>query len=102
MTSSRSDKNPRSSLMAQFLRFVISLLLCLSMIEVAHGGEADKLIDGARKEGRLVFSTAVETEVARALPGGFEARSPFIKTDTFRSSHEKILSRMNVERRTGT
>ena len=50
----------------------------------------------------MVFYTSVETEFARSLTSAFEAKYPFIKTDIFRSSHEKILSRMNVERQTGT
>ena len=71
----------------------------------AHGADADvrqqRLLDGARKEGTMVFYTSVETEFARALTSGFEAKYPFIKTDIFRSTHDKILSRMNVERKTG-
>jgi iron(III) transport system substrate-binding protein len=35
------------------------------------------------------------------LTAAFEAKYPFIKTDIFRSTHARILSRMNVERRTG-
>ena len=50
----------------------------------------------------MVFYTSVETEFARSLTSAFEAKYPFIKTDIFRSTHEKILSRMNVERQTGT
>jgi iron(III) transport system substrate-binding protein len=72
----------------------------------AQGAEGDAeqrlLIEGAKKEGRLVFYTSVETEFARSLTTAFEAKYPFIKTDVFRSTHDKILSRMNVERRTGT
>lgn len=49
----------------------------------------------------MVFYTSVETEFARALTIAFEAKYPFIKTDIFRSTHEKILSRLNVERQTG-
>ena len=72
---------------------------------IAHGGEADPrlsaLVEGARKEGKMIFYTSVETEFARALTVGFEAKYPFIKTDIFRSTHDKILSRMNIERQTG-
>jgi iron(III) transport system substrate-binding protein len=83
------------------------LLLFLSLFcKSAHGAEGDArqrlLIDGAKKEGKLVFYTSVETEFARSLSAAFEAKYPFIKTDIFRSTHEKILSRMNVERKTGT
>ena len=60
------------------------------------------LVEAAKKEGKLAFYTSVETEFARALTAGFETKYPFIKTDIFRSTHEKVLSRMNVERKTGT
>jgi iron(III) transport system substrate-binding protein len=73
---------------------------------LAYGAEGDarqrQLIEAGKKEGKLVFYTSVETEFARALTAGFEAKYPFIKTDIFRSTHDKILSRMNVERKTGT
>lgn len=83
-----------------------SLLLMAALSVAAHAGEADSrsaaLVEAARKEGKLVFYTSVETEFARALTAAFEARHPFIKTDIFRSTHDKIFSRMNVERQTGT
>lgn len=90
--------------MIRKLSMFVLVLSCLS--GTAHAAEGDaqprQLIESARKEGKLVFYTAVETEFARALTAGFEAKYPFIKTDIFRSTHEKIFSRMNVERKTGT
>ena len=72
----------------------------------AQAGEADlrstALVEGAKKERKVVLYTSVETEFARALTGAFEAKYPTIQTDIFRSTHEKIFSRMNVERQTGT
>jgi iron(III) transport system substrate-binding protein len=71
----------------------------------ADGADADaphQLIENAKKEGRLVFYTSVETEFARVLTGGFEAKYSFIKTDVFRSTHDKIFSRLNVERKAGS
>lgn len=85
------------------LKTVVAVLL-LSLVPGAFGAEPDprqrQLIDGAKKEGKMVFYTSVETEFARALTTAFEAKYPFIKTDVFRSTHARILSRMNVERRT--
>jgi iron(III) transport system substrate-binding protein len=82
---------------------LIILILVFGLTEsMAFGAESDKLIEGARKEGKMVFYTSVETEFARSLTVAFEAKYPFIKTDIFRSTHEKIFSRMNVERQTGT
>jgi iron(III) transport system substrate-binding protein len=60
------------------------------------------LVEGAKKEGKMVFYTSVETEFARSLTSAFEAKYPFIKTDIFRSTHDKIFSRMNLERQTST
>ena len=85
--------------------FIVSISLSMFGTSL-HGADVDglqrQLIEGARKEGKLVFYTSVETEFARSLTIAFEAKYPFIKTDIFRSTHEKILSRMNVERKTGT
>ena len=84
---------------------ILSLSLCLLGTPL-HGADGDglprQLSEGAKKEGKLVFYTSVETEFARSLTTAFEEKYPFIKTDIFRSTHERILSRMNVERKTGT
>lgn len=91
--------------MSQFI-FWMALLSWSLLGTPLHGAEGDgqqrQLIEGAKKEGKLVFYTSVETEFARSLTAAFEAQYPFLKTDIFRSTHEKILSRMNVERKTGT
>jgi iron(III) transport system substrate-binding protein len=85
---------------------ILCLLLPMCLSGVVHGAEIDgraaALVEGAKKEAKLVFYTSVETEFARSLTQAFEAKYPFIKTDIFRSSHDKIFSRLNVERQTGT
>ena len=86
-----------------FLMVLLSCSLFGSPLYCADGdGQQRQLIEGAKKEGKLVFYTSVETEFARSLTAAFEAKYSFIKTDIFRSTHDKILSRMNVERKTGT
>src|SRR5687768_3923139 len=85
-------------------------IVCLVMLfhwnMTAHGAEGDArsiaLVESAKKEGKMVFYTSVETEFARSLTSAFEAKYPFIKTDIFRSTHDKIFSRMNIERQTST
>jgi iron(III) transport system substrate-binding protein len=78
----------------------------LAIERTAHGAEGDArsvtLIEAAKKEGKMVFYTSVETEFARSLNSAFETKYPFIKTDIFRSTHDKIFSRMNIERQTST
>jgi len=86
-----------------FLMVLLSCSLLGSPLYCADGdGQRRQLIEGAKKEGKLVFYTSVETEFARSLTTAFESKYSFIKTDIFRSTHDKILSRMNVERKTGT
>jgi len=88
-----------------FVIVSVSVSLCVLGTSL-YGADGDglqrQLIEGAKKEGKLVFYTSVETEFARSLTAAFEAKYLFIKTDIFRSTHDKILSRMNVERKTGT
>jgi ABC-type Fe3+ transport system substrate-binding protein len=85
---------------------ILCLMIFCALSPAAHAAQADPrspaLVEGAKKEGKMVFYTSVETEFARSLTGAFEAKYPFIKTDVFRSSHEKIFSRMNIERQTST
>jgi iron(III) transport system substrate-binding protein len=84
----------------------VALLIFLAGPIAAQTGEADPrstaLVEAAKKEGKMVFYTSVETEFARALTSAFEGKYPFIRADIFRSTHEKIFSRMSVERQTGT
>jgi iron(III) transport system substrate-binding protein len=62
----------------------------------------DKLIEGAKKEGRLVLYTGMETDEAGIFTKEFTKRYPFIKTDVFRSAGEKVQARFIVEHRANT
>lgn len=70
-----------------------------------HGAELGdherKLVEGAKREGRMVYYSSMSIEDARLFTQGFEKKYPFIKTDIFRSGHEKILSRLTVEHKVG-
>jgi iron(III) transport system substrate-binding protein len=68
----------------------------------AAGAERDRLVDGAKKEGRLVLYTGMETDEASQFTKEFTRKYPFIKTDLFRSSGEKVQARFIVEQRAGT
>jgi len=84
---------------------VVSFIsLSTSRIDAAHGAaaERDKLLEGAKKEGRLVLYTGMETDEASQFTKEFTRKYPFIKTDLFRSSGEKVQARFIVEQRAGT
>jgi ABC-type Fe3+ transport system substrate-binding protein len=78
------------------------LLLSADAFGAEPAAQQRQIVEAARKEAKMVFYTSVETEFARSLTAAFEAKYPFIKTDIFRSTHDKIFSRMNVERQTST
>jgi iron(III) transport system substrate-binding protein len=84
----------------------VAMMFFLSLSAPSRAADADGqqrlLIESARKEAKMIFYTSVETEFARSLTSAFESKYPFIKTDIFRSTHDKILSRMNIERQTST
>ena len=65
----------------------------------AASADKEKLIEGAKKEGRLVLYTGMDNEEANLYATEFVKRYPFIKADLFRSSGEKVQARFLVEHR---
>src|SRR5262245_33151082 len=57
-----------------FAVVLVSLCVLETSLHAADGdGLQRRLIEGAKKEGKLVFYTSVETEFARSLAAAFEA-----------------------------
>ena len=80
------------------------VLLVLLQGSIANGAavERERVLDGAKKEGRLVLYAGMDTEEARLFTSEFTKKYPFIKTEIFRSSGEKIQARFLVENRANT
>jgi hypothetical protein len=68
---------------------------------LAIGASADRqqVFEGAKKEGRLVLYTGMDIEEADQYTKEFTKKHPFIKTEVFRSSGEKVQARFLVEHR---
>jgi iron(III) transport system substrate-binding protein len=64
--------------------------------------DRDKILDGAKKEGRLVLYTGMETDEANLFTQEFAKKYPFIRSEIFRSSGEKVQARFIVEHRANT
>ena len=64
--------------------------------------ERDRVLEGAKKEGRLVLYAGMEAEEATLFTNAFSKKYPFIKAEIFRSSGEKIQARFLVEHRANT
>ena len=59
------------------------------------------LIEGAKKEGQVVFYTPLNINDSRPLLQRFEQKYPFIKTELLRLSAEPLLNRIFTEDRAG-
>ena len=75
----------------------------LGTIAKLRGGERElRLLEGARKEGSLVWYSSTTAEDSLALVRKFEGMYPFLRVQHLRSSSEKMLTRILTESRAGS
>src|SRR5438477_79965 len=55
------------------------------------------VIEGAKKEGKLVIYTGVERSAAQNLINEFQKKYPFISAETVRASSSKLATRLDAE-----
>lgn len=75
--------------------------LCLLVMPVAQAAtvDRDKVIEAAKREGRMVLYTGMETDEATVFTKEFTRKYPFVKPEIFRSSGERVQQRFLVEHR---
>lgn len=89
------------------MKFFLRLFACFSLWLLGTplaGGQSDhaaKLVEGAKKEGEVVWYTSMNVTESKPLLDDFEKQYPFIKTELFRASGEKTLNRIMTETRAG-
>src|SRR5262245_43060676 len=90
------------------MRRVSMLLLLLSVFHlgfafrsVAQDSHTQKLLDGAKKEGALVWYMSASIEDAQAILLAFSKKYPFIKTEYFRAGSARLFNRIVNEARAG-
>ena len=80
-----------------------NLLAALVIFIAAQGSvlsaTTDALIEGAKREGEVVFYASMNLTEANALIGEFEKRYPFVKVKLNRTGSEKLLTRVLTEAR---
>src|SRR4029079_10701421 len=93
--------------MMSFSRIPIVWSLCAIVFFIAAAPafsqteDKAKLIDGAKKEGRLIWYTSTNITESKPLLDDFEKQYPFVKGEIFRASGEKTLNRSITEARAG-
>lgn len=86
----------------QSLTHLLLLLVLLQcQLAIAASGEHEPVSEAARKEGRLMLYAGMDIDEARLLTSEFAKKYPFIQTEIFRASGEKIQQRFLVEQRAG-
>ncbi len=78
------------------LAFLAAPLVCT----YTAGGADPKLVEAARKEGKLVAYVSMLTENATALLAEFKKKYPFIDTSLYRANTQKLLPKIQLEART--
>ena len=78
------------------------ILLCAAHLggsALAQDAATAKLIEGAKKEGKMVFYTSLNIEDSNGLLRKFEEKYPFIKTELNRLTADRLLIRFQSEAR---
>ena len=80
----------------RFIRVVVAAGF-MWLVLVAGGSHAQSIVDGAKKEGRVVFYASMEAQSAQRLVAQFEKKYPFIKVDATRIGSERMATRLVAE-----
>lgn len=64
--------------------------------------QSKDILDGAKKDGQLVFYAGIPIPDAQAILTAFERKYPFIKTTFYRATGAALVSRIQTEQRAGT
>lgn len=84
----------------QAVIFIILAVVILPGVVMA-GEDRAAIIEKAKKEGKLVWYTPMDVDDSSVLFKGFTKKYPFIKTELYRASGVKILSKVMTETRMG-
>jgi iron(III) transport system substrate-binding protein len=87
-----------SSLLASAIFFLTIVLPPSSVAQDSHTG---RLIEGAKKEGSLIWYTSTSIEDIKRLFDAFTKKYPFIKTEFFNAGSARVFNRILNEARAG-
>jgi iron(III) transport system substrate-binding protein len=80
--------------------FSLAILL-LPAFAWSQGGPDPKLLEGAKKEGQLVYYTTMTLDQSKQTVDRFEKKYPFIKVTLFRTGGGPLLNKIFTESRGG-
>ena len=82
---------------------VLIFVFCLAFTSVllAQSAQHAALVEGAKKEGKLVWYTSMAIDTSKPLLDAFLQEYPFIKPDLVRAGEEQLMNRVLTETRAG-
>lgn len=92
--------NPHQKLFGIGFAFFFCQILFVTFA-LAQDHHTTALIEGAKKEGSVMWYTSMNGEDAKKMADAFNRKYPFVKIEFFRSNSTKILHRIMTETRTG-
>ena len=95
--------NPDGIFRARFCFFILGCLATIYYPSLAPAQQRrnDNLIEGARKDGEVVWYTTTSNEDNQAVVNGFNKKYPFVKVQVLRTSGEKLRERILTEASAG-
>ena len=69
----------------------------IGLLLVHTAAWAQSLVDGAKKEGQVVFYASMEAVSSQRIVAAFEKKYPFIKVDATRIGSERMATRLTAE-----
>ena len=81
--------------------FLTATTVCTLPITVGYANNHENVIDGAKREGKVVVYTSMTVDQAQKLNDAFKARYPFIQPSMFRAVGERLLTKIMAEAQAG-
>ena len=80
---------------------LVAVTLCAFSSSSLRANNHDALVEGAKKEGKLVIYTSMTVDQAQKLNDAFKAKYPFIQPSMFRAVGERLLTKIMAEAQAG-
>jgi iron(III) transport system substrate-binding protein len=102
----RTEQYREGKMPSKILGWSTRMMLATAALIVALSGEihaqTPDVLEGARKEGELVFYSGIPIPDAKAILSALEKKYPFIKATFYRATGPALVSRIQTEQRAGT
>lgn len=85
----------------QAVYFFVAVILATPVTSGAQSSPDPKVIEGAKKEGELVYYTTMTLDQSKQTVDRFEKKYPFIKVTLFRTGGGPLLNKIFTEARGG-